>query len=1209
MSFWGNLFNQINPFDNGKTWSNSKGNTQPLAPQPQRPGYVFNQPQRVAPQVNVPRVNVQALNQALQSIKLPTTANPAVIPHTPSAQPQGSLVHQLTHNPVTNTIGNVAKGTIQQAKTAGNMINATPLIPGPKPQQIIENAAKTVHDNLRKRGATEDQASQVADQLRLEGYSKLLNNAGIGLNDSKFTIGRKAVGAIGGTAMNVLPVGEALKAASLPLRVAKGAAFGAAATGVQNLGADKVTLANELKAMGAGAAMGGALPIGVEGIKAIHANTIPLSGNEAGFARMANDPHLSAIHDTIKQLEDAQRTAPNVRAQNQFGKAIDSLIQQRAQRVKEIQQGGFARIGLNKQDTNMGEGLGMEPKSVAQAKATMETPPEINAPNSSGVDTSVKHSNLKPNSQVKLPIETKSVNPLVKTFANKVTVLRHIDTPSSHEAADAIVRARSSTDSLLRGYENALPTANSLKGKDFENAWLVAEGKAKPISDVTAQAAKELTGVMKSVDENRLGVGLNRTGSTENYMPHQYDWAKINKDKNLQNNVIDSLVKSGKAKDATDAVSIIKYMSKSKDVSRPSMANFDIQRGLDVPGYKISPDVLHRYLANAAETTANAQHFGSSGEIANKLVGQISKEGGDSALALKALDRYMKAPGGDTKLLSVPRGVMSFARLGKAPISHAAQSTNIALVGRTSDMMYGQLKTLIHSPEDAKFVQESGVVHPSVIHAYTDQYTGIGGKMSQGTALGLKTVMIKNRTAAAFAGRRYGNWLASKGDTAGLTDLGVTGDIGKTLTHEQTLQAAKGMADKTMFSPDRSTTPVGAETASGKTIGQFRTAYAYKQSGLLYNKVLKPAMHGDFKGLVKFGLVSSPVGFATMGIKQAMSGKNNQEGLGGKAMDMLAAMGGIPGELAVSGGRYTFNRGKENVIPSLAGMVAPIAGEGANIALKAYDTIHGNPKSMEKYGVGLVPVAGTYLANKAFPSSTPTTKATPFASNSSASPAEQKTQATADIKQIRATAKPGGYGLQQLANGHFAVTMTDGSVSDIATYKAASAQIAKDSFDKSGGNFKQVGDMVYRRASDGAISSTPKIKFDYSVMGATMTMQKNQNDLNGWLQTAKTKLDNINQQLSDPSIDPLDKLTLNNDAATIKKDAAKYLSYGGFTKATGTNSGGESNSVRASIALAGVPKVPSLKISKMPASKKAVGTKSVKFATVGSARQKKIKLA
>lgn len=186
--------------------------------------------------------------------------------------------------------------------------------------------------------------------------------------------------------------------------------------------------------------------------------------------------------------------------------------------------------------------------------------------------------------------------------------------------------------------------------------------------------------------------------------------------------------------------------------------------------------------------------------------------------------------------------------------------------------------------------------------------------------------------------------------------------------------------------------------------------------------------------------------------------------------------------------------------------------------------------------------------------------------------AQTGNQATAAVK----ANPPHGYSLQKTSDGKYAYTLDDGTVHTSSSLQTAQQDIAKDSFSKQGISFKTVGDTVYRKAADGSVSTESKTKFDYQIGTATLTAQKNAGDVQGWLTTANSQLDSINKQLKDPNIDPLDALTLQNDASTLQDNIAKYSGYGGFTKPT--NSVAKSSFKTASASKA--PKLPSIKVAK-----------------------------
>jgi hypothetical protein len=114
--------------------------------------------------------------------------------------------------------------------------------------------------------------------------------------------------------------------------------------------------------------------------------------------------------------------------------------------------------------------------------------------------------------------------------------------------------------------------------------------------------------------------------------------------------------------------------------------------------------------------------------------------------------------------------------------------------------------------------------------------------------------------------------------------------------------------------------------------------------------------------------------------------------------------------------------------------------------------------------------------------------------------------------------------------------------------KKAQLELAKSAFDASGENYQIVGDTVLRRSADGTITATPKIKFESQVRKQQLESLKDNEDVSNWLVTAEQEAKSLIQQLQDPSIDPLDQITIQNDLRDLMSNISKYQSYGGFTK-------------------------------------------------------------
>jgi len=128
------------------------------------------------------------------------------------------------------------------------------------------------------------------------------------------------------------------------------------------------------------------------------------------------------------------------------------------------------------------------------------------------------------------------------------------------------------------------------------------------------------------------------------------------------------------------------------------------------------------------------------------------------------------------------------------------------------------------------------------------------------------------------------------------------------------------------------------------------------------------------------------------------------------------------------------------------------------------------------------------------------------------------------------------------------VAKIDGEYKTFNNKQEAKNAVDKKNFEKSNKSYQVIGETVYTKNSQGKVSETPKSVYDYKVGSETLTMQKNSGDVAGWLDTADKQMKNIEQRLKDKNIDPLDAISLKNDAAALQKNINKYAGYGGFTK-------------------------------------------------------------
>lgn len=1151
LSFAKGVGRQLNPFDNGATYANPH----PVAAAPTPQTYFHG----------------------------PTQLPGQILQRAPTAAPAPPQVH--APSPVLNTIAHLATSPFAPIINAGAAdINLTKYLAG----KVTNNQTAAQHGlNAAKANvnATLDQARQFTTRPAVQLATSLVPRQ---LTTTPTTPLARAL--LGSTPVQNVEKGvvsnyQAHPGLPRPLRVGLAGAYGAG-----QLAQDAPIAGGALKGAKALAAS--------DSLKALDANQIGAVGKNVKPVAPITDTKANAGGNMASNEQAAYARTFGV-TKAQASQAIQDLARQRdtGLPVKPV------NTSVTTSDKVLANSTGETPAKIAADRVVAEQK-----------EAALQLSKM-PAPSRKLPAATpvsgdlapiKTPNTLKQTFASKVTAIRNLGTPSAQKLADTIQNVDKTKQDLQAKYMYQMPTAQKLGAKDFTNMVDTIEGKAKASSPEVAQAAKETSSALKQVNNDAFSQGT-LIGSRKNYFPHSYDYNAIKRNSSQYDAALQHLIDTGQAKTPENAVQLFNEQSKAQDLWGKTYGNLENTRNTDMPGYAKTKDALNKYVGAASDRIARATHLGTEDEIARRLIGNIRIEGGNADTAAKAVENYLRSPDtGKTltsKAVSSARGVFGAASLSKAPISHLGQTSNTAVEAGIGNTLKGWTQHLLASPESKDFVAKTGVNNPQNLHAYQDQYTSLRGAMSSVTAKGLTPVMRMNRSVTALAGRAYGNHLAATGDTAKLESLGVTGKVGKTLTPTQEVQAARGLVNQTMFSGSRATTPIGAETVLGKTVGQFRTAYAYKQTGFLYKQVLQEAQKGNLAPLARFIGTTIPVAGVTLGAKSALSGSNSfaKEGPGGKALDIAGAVGGIPGELAVQAGRYGSRAG--DLTNTAVSAAVPLAGEGLTVGSALDSLLHGKGAPAGRLGLSAVPVVGGQLKNTLLPTKTQTSAAnaaspTALPTNSAAA----KTASTKQLAQFKASAGQ-GYGLYKLPDGKYAYNI-NGNVSTTSNLKTAQTAILKDSFKQSGQAYRVVGDNVVTLSSAGNPTVTPKIQYDYNVGAASLIADKSAGNLNAWMSTAQSQLANISNQLSSGNLDPLAAAKLQNDAATIQTDMAKYQSYGGFTKGSSSGSGGWGSSGSSA-----KPKIPNFKIAASTAKAPKVGKISVKASGKTSPKFKTPKVA
>lgn len=187
------IFHGLNPLDNGQGWTSRA----PTGPQ-----------YSIAQQLN--RNIAQPISQGARGVGTAVANTARLLPQgaalgadvvraqltSPGVQSDHNLNADLQR--IKDTYSNSLIGpTVSNLQKTAGMLQTTGVL-GPRPQDVLEKLASP-YDKSNP---------ALAAKIRQQGYDKILNNAGVGINDSPGTVFRKAASNIGQTAALALGAGE-----------------------------------------------------------------------------------------------------------------------------------------------------------------------------------------------------------------------------------------------------------------------------------------------------------------------------------------------------------------------------------------------------------------------------------------------------------------------------------------------------------------------------------------------------------------------------------------------------------------------------------------------------------------------------------------------------------------------------------------------------------------------------------------------------------------------------------------------------------------------------------------------------------------------------------------------------------------------------------------------------------------------------------------
>lgn len=738
------------------------------------------------------------------------------------------------------------------------------------------------------------------------------------------------------------------------------------------------------------------------------------------------------------------------------------------------------------------------------------------------------------------------------------------------ELVNRLKLARDNSEIGQQAFLDRIPTVQKLNKNEMVDFVSALErrsnGEQVAVSPKVTQAIGEWNKAIPLIRNTALKYGLDVGDLGPNYFPRIYK--DLQHGKNLDK-MAQQLVDTGKAKNLGEAHQQLQYM-RQQYISK--YGNLEHSRKLDLPGYEMTHDALTTYIANAFDRITKAQQFGGKNEILNQIKDQAAKEGYNIANG-SHFDKSLRIALGDVdhsgtgyKVSSGVRKFNALRSLGTAGVSNATQLTNtatIAGVGRTVKGVY-KFATDATARRQA---HETGVLLDHSLNTLAQQGLGTSGAITKNLASPFfSTVERFNRQATAIVGKDWGNKLAKQGKHDILREkLGVTGPIGDTLTRKQEIQVSRALVEKAQFKVDPMDIPGWTDSWLGKMGAQFRT-FGYKQTDFMWNQVLREATKGNFLPLTRFVAVGAPAGVAALTVKGALkraplidSNNNNAQ----KALAGISQVGGfgIPGSIAndvANGIKYGDLPG--SLAGTVGGPTASFAVETSNNLKKAQA---GDPTKLEKQGLRSIPAVGPAIANTVFPKKkdnpvTPQNK-------DQATVAEIQAQDKKEVAKFKDKAKRGGTAIQQLTSGNYVYQVGD-KVETTEDKAKAQKAIDKYNFDKSGKEDAVIGDRFWYRDQNNDVKSKYKFEHEFDVADSQnqldMKVAKDDENYAGWKDSATkqidalTKLrDHYKQHAQEDKVDDTQK-----KIETLQHQMETYDSYGGaFKKGKSYGSGGSSS--------------------------------------------------
>lgn len=580
------------------------------------------------------------------------------------------------------------------------------------------------------------------------------------------------------------------------------------------------------------------------------------------------------------------------------------------------------------------------------------------------------------------------------------------------------------------------------KTPEVMNARRLLRGEIPSGDAKTTEIAKTFRTILDSIYSKAQQVGIDVKEKLPDYFPKIYDWNKFNKPNNKLE-ALNHMVQTGQAKTLYEAESIFdRFLS---DPGLRKSGSLEHSRVLDLPEkFEVNPiQAIETYIDDNSRRIAEASQFGPKGEKAAAIIDEVTNLGGDRKFAQEVYELMTGIKKYENPVVDGAIKLSYLTKLSLSFIVNATQPINTAMKTGIVRTLNELMQSYITPYRAGRRAMRTGAIEDSISKG---QAEGINmGTITRTIMSVFQAVEKKNRTTAANAGESYTKDLAkalvkNPKDATAIRQLKTIGlDVNKILeqggvTPTDILVGAKGTSDTTQFLVDAMELPPGWKTNIGRMLGALKS-FSYKQTGFVYNEILKETAHGNVMPLIRLMILVPPTMYAANYAKSVIKGQPLTEEQKYKPLKLKTYTGALTqGTLPQSVyDSYKYQKKQlalSNSIKSPAQKALGVAGtvlgpvvsdftDTASNALGAVDIARKNALlgiekkksnpylALEKQYTQKIPVIGPYISNTYLP----------WENNSTPKTAEDKAegqkyyQVSDQVRKTLTTAEQGGFDL------------------------------------------------------------------------------------------------------------------------------------------------------------------------------------------------------